>query len=75
MINSKHIFVSTYHNNAILTDKKSFILFHFLKLIVQINSVIGTTIEYVIVFSVNTRKRYNIMCIIRLYSTQYSQKT
>ena len=70
----KTYFLSIYHNNVTLTDKKSLILNDLLKLRVRKNPVTGAAPECVTAFSLNTRKRYNIMCAIRLIPAQYSQK-
>ena len=70
----KTYFSSIYHNNIILADKKSFVLYDLFKLKIWKNLVTGTISERVIAFSTNTRKRYNIIKAIRLYPMQYSQK-
>ena len=65
----KTYFSSIYYNNIAFTDEKSFILNNLFKLRVRKNPVTGTVPECVKLFGANTRKRYNIMDIIRLYPT------
>ena len=71
----KNCIKSIYHNNVTFADEKSFILHDLFKLRVRKYPVNGVAPECLTACGANTRKRYSIMCTIRLFPTQHSRKT
>jgi len=70
----KKYFSGIYHNNLTFTDEKSFILHDLFKLRVRRDPITGVSHDCTTPIGINPRKRHNIICTIRPFTTSFSKK-
>ena len=71
----QHKFSSIYHSNISFTDKKAFIVHDLFKLRVRRSSITGWMPELWYCHNTHTRKRCNIMCVIRPFNVMPHNKS